>query len=307
MKRNVLVLTRCESRKEYDNIDNLLPGLKSFETRNSYEGAIYENLLFVFDGKNLSVKDTLSGRDISDYDALFLTGWFKTKALDDVARSVAHYAASKNIPFANSEAYYGRSFTKLSQCVIAVLNGIKTTPFVFSLNPEATLAYLRDKPINYPCIAKAVAASKGRDNYLVDSIEQLEAILRDEQNPKKFFIVQPYIPNDGDCRILVMNGKVVRVIHREAKAGSHLNNTSQGGTASLLAVSELPQTVIDDSAKIAKLFRREITGVDMIKDKESGDYYFLEVNNMPQLATGSYVREKLVQLDKTLAELDKLV
>lgn len=82
---------------------------------------------------------------------------------------------------------------------------------------------------------------------------------------------------------------------------SHINNTSKGGVAKEVDPTSLPRHVIDESAQLARLLRREVTGVDMIQDNQTGKFYLLEVNNMPQLATGSYVIEKMRMLDEYLA------
>lgn len=299
----ILILCRRDDRESYDKRSTMLDGFSQLETQNDYYGADYEDLVFIYDGTKLRVIDAVSDTDIAEYDGIFLIGWSKTKALDDIARAVAHYAAAHSIPFANSEAYHGRSFTKLSQCVIAALNGARVTPFVFSMDANHLLAATKQYFTEFPFIAKAVAASRGHDNHLVTSYDQLEQILNAEYTPQMYFIVQQFIPNDGDYRILVMGGQVTIVIHRKAVGGSHLNNTSQGGTATLIDSSTLPQKVIDDSITLAKLLRREVTGVDMVCHKETGEYFFLEANNMPQLATGSNVPTKLTALDGYFAGL----
>jgi len=104
---------------------------------------------------------------------------------------------------------------------------------------------------------------------------------------------------------LVMGDKVRLVIHRQSQDDSHLNNTSQGGKATLVDLSHLPQKVLDDAIKMGKMLRREVTGVDMIMHKETGEYFFLEANNMPQLGTGSFVGEKLRALDEYLREISE--
>lgn len=301
--KKILILCRRDDREAYDTRRSMLKGLATVGNEAEYTGADYEDLLFAYDGKKLQVTDTVSGKDIADHDAIFLIGWFKSKTLDDVARAVAHYATAHNVPFANSEAYYGRSFTKLSQCVIAALNGVRVTPFLFSMDPMVLLKAAGANTITYPYIAKAVSASRGRDNYLITEHAQLEAVVSEESIIPRFFIVQEFVPNDGDYRILVAGGKIRLVMHRLAQSNSHVNNTSQGGKATLVDVSALPGRVVEDSLKLARQFGRELTGVDMIMHQNTGEYYFLEANNMPQLSTGSFVVEKMSMLNAYLLEL----
>jgi glutathione synthase/RimK-type ligase-like ATP-grasp enzyme len=301
--KKILILCRRDDRTEYDRRISMLAALGKIKTEVTYEGADYEDLLFTYDGKIMRIIDTVSGADIADYDAIFLVGWFKTKSLDDTARAVAHYARAHNIPCKNTEAYDGRSFTKLSQCVIAALNGISVTPFVFSLDQRIVLAAAKSMPVGSPYIAKAIAASRGQDNYLITDYTQLETAVAEVTEKPRYFILQTYVPNDGDYRILVMGDAVSLVIHRKSQGESHLNNTSQGGAATLIEITQLPKKVIEDALKMAKLLKREITGVDMIMHNGTGEYYFLEANNMPQLATGSFVQKKIQALDTYFANL----
>lgn len=302
--KSILILCRRDDRDDYDTQRSMLRSLQSDETA-EYSGADYEDLLFHYDGSSLSVVDTVSGRDISDFSVIFLIGWFKTKALDDVARAVTHYAKAKGVKFANTEAFSGRSFTKLSQCVIAALNGVRVTPFVFSLDGEIILNEAKSLPFSSPYIAKAVATSRGRDNYLIRELHQLEDAIREVTEPPRFFILQEFVPNDGDYRVIVANKQVKMVIHRLAQDGGHVNNTSQGGKATLVDPTGLPQKVINDSIKMAELLGRQLTGVDMIMHRDTGEYFFLEANNMPQLSTGSFVQEKMKVVREFLDELSE--
>ncbi len=281
----------------------MLRGLRATASDATYAGADFENLIFCFDGTKLSVTDSASGVDVADHDAIMLIGWFKSKMLDDTARAVAHYAHSKGVPFVNSEAYHGRSFTKLSQCVIAALNGVNVTPFLFAIDKQVLLRAVASSRPTFPRILKAVAASRGQDNYLVHSYDEIAALLAEASDPPKNFILQEFVPNEGDFRLIVMGGTVRLAIHRKAPLDSHLNNTSQGGVARLVEPAELPEKVIADSILLAKLLRREVTGVDMIQHRDTGQYYFLEANNMPQLSTGSFVPEKMKIVAGYLAEL----
>ncbi|MDB5166328.1 MAG: rimK [Candidatus Saccharibacteria bacterium] len=306
--KNILILCRRDDRESYDTQATMLAQLQALEDPDAqYSGADYEDLLFDFDGQELRVTDTVSGNDLRTFDTIFLIGWFKTKALDDVARSVAHYAAAHGVAFANSEAFYGRSFTKLSQCVLAALNGVRVTPFLFSLDRQVLHSAILQADRPWPMIVKAVAASRGQNNFLVHEAEEMERILTTDIELNIHYIVQEFVPNDGDYRILVMGGKVRMAIHRKAQSTTHLNNTSQGATATLVAAEDLPSAVQAEALKLAQLFHREVTGVDMVKHRDNENYYFLEANNMPQLSTGSFVPEKMQQLAAYLKEITAIV
>lgn len=295
-KQHIAVMSRKEQRANYDNASTLTSALQAQSTA-TYTPVFFEDLLFAFDGVTLRIT-TPEGHNIADFDRLFLTGWFKSKAFDDIALAVASYARHHDVPFHNREAGKNRSNAKLSQYVIAALLGIPITPFVFSLNTARFLQAIDNSGITYPMIIKSVRAAKGNDNYLVHSRQELHEIV--QANPDISFIAQAFVPNNGDYRVIVMGDAVRLVIHRQSQAGTHLNNTSKGSLARSVKLDTLPTEILTQSVAIAQALQREITGVDMIIHKETGHHYFLEANNMPQLSTGSLVPLKIAALDTYL-------
>lgn len=151
----------------------------------------------------------------------------------------------------------------------------------------------------YPCIAKAAGGKKGRDNYLVHSSQELEAIFT--ANPEVEFVLQEYIPNAGDYRFLVFGGKIACVIKRQSES-SHLHNTSQGAKADLIHHDEISETVKQDVLRSAEIEQLDMAGVDVIFDKNSGQHYFLEVNRAPQITTGAFAGHKTQAFTEYLGE-----
>ena len=303
--KKVLILTRKDDRESYDQKQTYTAGLAAIETKCEYVVEEFENLLFWFDGNDLRVLLPDGVTDIASFDAVFLIAWFKSKMLEDVALSVSVYLHAKGVKVVNTEALYTRSRSKLSQYVYAALNDIKITPFLFSLSSETLASAIETKwPLDYPVIMKGAQSSRGNDNYLLKSKEEALGVaqtMNDVEGP--WFVLQSFVPNDGDYRIIVMGDAVTSVIHRQSQNESHLNNTSKGGKAELFTSDVLPEQVVQDSIKLSKLLRREVTGVDMICHRETGEYFLLEINNMPQMATGSYVSEKLTELDAFLGRI----
>jgi glutathione synthase/RimK-type ligase-like ATP-grasp enzyme len=300
--KKILIISRRDNRPDYDQKDTYAKAMAQLTTKCEYAFGELEELVFIYDGRELHVY--LDGQDIRTFDGLFLIGWFKTKVLEDIALSVAKYMGFHGNPVYNSEVLYTRSRSKLSQYVIAALGGINLTPFLFckdeNLYKEAFEKYWN---AGYPVIMKGIQASRGNDNYLVQSeaeVDKTLALTDSEAGP--WFVTQSFVPNDGDYRVIVMGDKVKYVIHRQSQNDSHLNNTSKGGAAAETHVDDLPVEIQRQCVALARLLRREITGVDMIKHRETGEFYLLEINNMPQMATGSLVDQKLRLLDAYFAD-----
>jgi len=296
----VLILCRREERGDYDQKSNYQSEMAKIETNNRYIYGDLEDVLFVYDGEALSV--LLDGVDICEYDALFLVGWFKTKILEDIAHSVAIYMQANNRVVMNTEALHTRSRSKLSQYVIAAINSISLTAFLFAKNKKV----FRDNFSSlwsggYPVILKGALSNRGNDNYLAKEEGEAFSLIDATEDEGPFLIAQGYVPNNGDYRVIVMGDQVEYVIHRMSTDESHINNISKGGAGEEIDPSLLPETVREQCIDLAKQLHREVAGVDIIKHRETGQFYLLEINNMPQMATGYMVGHKLKQLDNYLS------
>ena len=292
----ILILCREDDREDYDQTETYKKALGLNERANSYDYGEYESLFFHYDGKNLTVRQ--GDNDIAEYDAIFMVGWFKSKILEDIALSAAMYANQHKVKVWNSEVLYTRSRSKLSQYVAAVINQVSVTPFMFCKNSTLFQSYVDRWSGGYPVIAKGVLANKGNDNYkLADKTELSNILSNDAQDEGPWFIVQKFVPNNGDYRVIITGEEIKLVIHRRSVSESHLNNTSKGGEAAIVALSELPMKVQNECLRLSKALKREVAGVDMIKHSSTGEFYLLEINNMPQLATGAFVSEKMNMID----------
>ena len=116
------------------------------------------------------------------------------------------------------------------------------------------------------------------------------------------FILQEFVPNDGDLRIVTIDYKPKLAILRQGGA-DHRNNTSLGGTADLLDLAEVEPAAIELATAAAAALEIKLAGADVMKHHTTGEYYVLEVNRTPQLATGAYTAEKAAVL-KELALKD---
>lgn len=262
------------------------------------ETSLVDDLIISVGDGQFTMYDARHKRDLSDYDVFFFRADnFRTSI--DVVGTINEFAHENNIRIINE--YNGiKDSSKLLQAVwfhklsIPVARTLYVNPGLLE-NPDA---YTWD----FPCVMKAIHGSHGNDNYVVNSLDDVKAH-QDEQSDKRF-VLQRFVPNDGDYRILVIGGEVL-VIGRSAVGGSHLNNTSKGGEAVLVPADQLPVEVIENAKKIMKYLGKTIAGVDALADKNTGEYSFLEVNDQPQLMSGAFLEEKEALMGKLLGTLDK--
>ena len=77
---------------------------------------------------------------------------------------------------------------------------------------------------------------------------------------KKDFLVQPFMPNDHDLRVICFDGRPQLILKRARAAGgdSHLNNTSQGGSAEWLDLGQVPDELLTVSQKICTIMSQPV-------------------------------------------------
>jgi glutathione synthase/RimK-type ligase-like ATP-grasp enzyme len=264
----------------------------------------WEDLLFTIADEGRSVVDSPSGFDMAAADLVIAMNWYRTGSKSfyrDMAFTLALYLEQAGVSFWNSEMLYQRSTTKLSALMQLSLQGMPVPRTVFSL----AHASLIEADIPYPRIVKTIVGSRGAQNYLANDGEELVGILeRDKDTP---FMIEEFIPNDHDLRIVCYAGKPSLVIKRSRMgSATHLNNTSQGADATLMPLNEVAPAVLRAARAACRILGREMAGVDILLANDgSKRMVCLEVNAIPQLTSGSYQSEKANHLAAALEDFTK--
>ena len=306
MAYNILILGRTAHPDGKETATEIYQGLQShFDDADEYtlSVAYYKDLLFDIAPGDVRVIDTRNNQSLANYDAVLMTNWFSHASIrKDIAYALGLFFEANNIVCFNSESLHSRSTSKLSQMMLAALHGVSVPRTVFSLSYKTLTASLAkpEHDLGAPFILKDAQASRGSGNYLLRSQAEL-ADHEHEHNERSAFIAQGFVASDhSDFRLFITGGKVQFIIRRLGSAESHLHNTSQGASTELLQPSDVDETVIALAEKMSVLLHREVTGLDIIFDKQTGHAFFLEANPIPQIATGSNVPAKLAALADAL-------
>lgn len=251
--------------------------------------AVYGDMYFSVLAGRTQVYDSRNGLDLREYDFVHFKNW--QYELEDAA-VIASYLHQQGVQFANEEVNSGLHFNKLSQMFTLSFEGVPVPDTIYGYPVNDRFKQFLLERIEFPMIVKANDGSRGNSNYLVKDMAQLDKILKNE--PEKHFIFQNFIPNEGDYRVLFVGSHESPLVFlRQASGESHLNNTSQGGSGTLVEYRKLSPEIRRDARAATRALRREISGVDVIINSETGEYFILEVNSTPALATGFSVDEKL--------------
>ena len=152
----------------------------------------------------------------------------------------------------------------------------------------------------FPIIMKTLEGSKGVGILFVESERSLESLIQllYNQNENIDLLIQEYIENDGDVRVIVLGGEVIAAMKREVIKGDFRSNVSQGANAKKYSLTELE---VEQSLLAAKAVGGVWTAVDFIPSTEpkSKPPYILEVNHSPgttgiEKATGKNIVKEVI-------------
>ncbi|EKD53252.1 MAG: hypothetical protein ACD_61C00091G0001 [uncultured bacterium] len=143
-----------------------------------------------------------------------------------------------------------------------------------------------------PAIVKLSAGGRhGMGTFWVRELSDLEKLkhilesrkLKAKETGKKVpifrgFLIQEYIRNDGDFRVMTVGYKCIGGFKRQVKEEKLILNKSQGKS---LAV-EVPAEVAEMAERAARTLRVEAAGTDLVRDAQTGKVYVIEVNEAPQ-------------------------
>jgi len=273
MKIKKILILRSTSQTEKDE---LLPLLTDYaEGEVEYSQYLMKDMIVKFVNNNLTI--SLLDRNILDFDLVYFKSSKKSRSLAAVAATFLKYKKRKFLdPYLASL----KNGDKGLQLVTFACNKIPTPQSMYIVSPkknlELLISNLKDLP-NFPLIFKDASSHRGKNNYLVKDLEELCSIVNaiKEDTP---YILQEYIPNSFDYRLLILGNKVKVAEKRIRKdEDSHMNNVSQGSTEEFidpLSVKDLNKIAINT----AKAFDMHTPGVDIIVATDSKKPYVIEIN-----------------------------
>ncbi len=225
------------------------------------------------------IKVLVGDINILEFDLVYFR---KTEKVRPIAVTLAHYLKVKNKKFIDSGIGNATAGSKLIQLMILALNGINITPTLYVHRSKLSEKF--EEALNMfqsPVIIKATSGRKGKNILLVSNKDDIQKILVDS-NENLSFLYQKYIPNQFDYRLLVL-GDTARVAIKRTRQdpNKYVNNASQGAKEEFFDPKLLPKEIIDMAEKSASVLQRQVAGVDIIVNEDTGEPYILEANPAP--------------------------
>ena len=205
----------------------------------------------------------------------------------------------------NSSQAISRSRDKLRsmQLLSRAGVGLPTTGFAHSTQDIDGLLEAVGGP---PVVVKLLEGTQGIGVVLAETTKAAESVIGAFRQLDANILVQEFIEEAGgaDIRALVVGGKVVAAIKRQAAPGEFRSNLHQGGTSEVIELSRNERATAIRAAKTMEL---NVAGVDLIQSNEGPTV--LEVNSSPGLegiegASGVNIADAIIEYIETNAEAE---
>ncbi|WP_100657174.1 30S ribosomal protein S6--L-glutamate ligase [Alteromonas flava] len=195
----------------------------------------------------------------------------------------------------NESVAISRSRDKLRSLQLLSRKGIGMPRTGFANHPDRIDDLIKNVG-GAPVVIKLLEGTQGIGVVLADTAKAAEAIIEAFMGIGANILVQEYIKEAGgaDIRCLVVGGKVIAAMKRQAAPGEFRSNLHRGGSASIVRLSPAERKTAVDAAKTMGL---NMAGVDILRSKNGP--VVMEVNSSPGLegietATGKDVAGMLI-------------
>jgi glutathione synthase/RimK-type ligase-like ATP-grasp enzyme len=272
---------------------------KSMQDKAQIDLVRYDDLMVVTDANGTTINVKSTGYNIASYGFIF----FLTRARDAaLAAMVAAYAKRHGVGFSDQAAILLPADAKSHQAFVQSIHGINTPRTVYMDQTKWAESYdeLVDM-LGLPFVFKDNRGKKGRNNFLISSKSDFKSACQSVTKDNLQMIAQAFVPNIGYYRLVVMGGREIalamfRPINVEK--GRHLYSKNEDGPAELVDKNTLPIDVRQMAISAAQLLSIDVAGVDILQDKQTSEWYCLDVNSSPQLVAGAFVTEKMQALGR---------
>jgi ribosomal protein S6--L-glutamate ligase len=148
-----------------------------------------------------------------------------------------------------------------------------------------------------PLVIKLLEGTQGIGVILAETRKAAEAVIEAFRGLDANILVQEYVKEAGgsDIRCLVVGGRVVAAMKRQAPPGEFRSNLHRGGTATKIRLTPEERST---AVRAAKALGLQVAGVDIIRSNHGP--VVLEVNSSPGLegierASGVNVAGKIIE------------
>lgn len=193
--------------------------------------------------------------------------------------SLLRFLAQQGVKVLNSADAIALCGDKMQSAIALAHQGVPMPAAMLARFPVDTDAVIRK--MGMPLVLKTRSGSQGTGVMLMRSESQFKDMMQlmGNVNPKAEMMFQRYVQSSHgrDIRVIVVGGKVVSAMVRQAAEGEFKANVHAGGTTS---PQELTPELVELSVRVATLLNLDIAGLDFLCG-EDGHYLLCEANSSP--------------------------
>jgi ribosomal protein S6--L-glutamate ligase len=200
------------------------------------------------------------------------------------------------VPVLNTALAIARSRDKLRAMQLLTKKNIDVPVTVYARTPDAIEQALVQVG-GAPCIVKLQQGAQGIGTMIAETPQAVASLLETLWAMGQDIILQEYIAEatGRDLRAIVVGGRVVASMRRQAKAGEFRSNLHRGGLGTRAPLDQRYRRAAIAATRVMGL---EVAGVDMLETAEGPK--ILEINSSPGLegierASGVDVAEAIIQ------------
>jgi glutathione synthase/RimK-type ligase-like ATP-grasp enzyme len=276
--KKILILSNRINNVLYRNIQK--------HSVNEVYSSSYSLLRFDIKQGKVEIFDTANNLPLEQYNLVYF------KQYTDETKACVIFLEAHNIPFLNKDLGDNFIFNKLAQYIQLGLNGFLIPHTVYGSHKGLKM---QSEGLAYPFVLKSISSSLGQDNFLIQSFTELCTTLDENKNVP--FVIQEFIQNNFDYRVLVLGDTVGTVLKRiRQNKDDHRNNTALGAIEEELATPD--KAMVDLSISIAKSLNKDVAGVDLIFDELSHRYFIIEVNSKPSFTYDTNISSEVPAFTK---------
>lgn len=194
-----------------------------------------------------------------------------------------YQALSKVIPLINNYESYNLTEDKFQTSFLLKNSGIATAEYELCYRDDQR--HLEAVINKWPkMVCKPTNGWGGSGLTKIDNDASLDMLMLTlKQINLKNIYIEKFVDYDNtDYRVDIVDGQFVSCYGRRAKDGGWKTNITSGGSVFL---REPNDDVVNLALEATKITGLEISGVDIIYDREKEKYIILEVNGVPAFAT----------------------
>ncbi len=179
----------------------------------------------------------------------------------------------------NESVAISRARDKLRSAQLLARKGIGLPVTGFAHSPD-DINDLMTQVGGAPVVIKLLEGTQGIGVVLAETHKAAESVLQAFMGLKANIMVQEFIAESkgSDLRCLVIGGKVVAAMKRQAREGEFRSNLHRGGSAALVRITPEERSTATRAARVMGL---NVCGVDLLRSNHGP--VVMEVNSSPGL------------------------